>query len=364
MSIPISILGDSLRSFFPQLTVSDDKGGAVFDCCLFDQARPPQPGCLYVVDETQAAFVPPTADLRLFLLGEPARFPALPVSLWLPPGAARPEDVRRTVVGLLRLAESLNSHGTSAARDPAEVFLTAALHRHNQFGAEMAAGLSRLGWLRQDRYQVAVVKPPAGQGADLNGLRLCLSPQLDARFAELGGAVVAVVNSRAYSRDLSDPVVQQSFRHYLRQSGCIGGCSFPAADFDILPDLYTQASFTAAHCSEADSDYPLAFYENYMLSHLARIIIDAFGYRAFVRPDIEMLHELDRDLLRTLFVYLSQDKSYSRTRQKLHVCSSSVSYRLNKIRALIGESVFESEARFSVLISAAILALMEGGGVH
>ena len=89
------------------------------------------------------------------------------------------------------------------------------------------------------------------------------------------------------------------------------------------------------------------------------------SHRAFARSTLGPLLEHDRErgseLIRTLRVYLDEDRRQRRTAARLFIHPNTVAYRVDRIESLLGRSLADPSTVFEVTLALRTRDVVDGG---
>ena len=144
----------------------------------------------------------------------------------------------------------------------------------------------------------------------------------------------------------------QELTFFLKNNNCSAGCSTPFTDFSGIRSRYQEALY-AAGC-HADTQHPLFFFEQAALSFALETIRDHMTVN-LIHPSVRKLLDYDRihhtEFTRTLQVYLTKERSQSRTAEALHLHRNTLTYRLQRIRELLDCDPDDDDVRLHLLLS-------------
>lgn len=138
----------------------------------------------------------------------------------------------------------------------------------------------------------------------------------------------------------------------LRAAPVKGGVSLSRQGFQLLPKLFEQAEY-ALQSPKGKKGF-LTDYYYLAMDHLIRSPYDPDRCLAACQPDVYRLFCQDEVLYQTLWAYLMQDRSVTRTVQMLFVHKNTLLYRLRRIEESLQYSFSDpytrSYMRFSFLL--------------
>ena len=236
--------------------------------------------------------------------------------------------------------------------------------------------LKQRSWNLDDKYALAVIK-----GKDegypfkekVRTFRFMLERLFPyALLIELDESCVLIQNT-VLIKDL-DEAARAIVQLFLARNSLVCGVSYTFYNFMDLESFYLQAEVSADGIAAADSSvglaaaahsstYPLGFYESYFAWHLIKDFALSHEALHFVHPDILRLFNTDKakgsNLVLTLYTYLVNDRSYSKTAEKMHVHKSTLNYRLDKILSMSNEDLLDPEQRLNILYSIKTLLTLD-----
>ncbi len=153
------------------------------------------------------------------------------------------------------------------------------------------------------------------------------------------------------------PVIPEQAARKLRTLGIsknvFCGCSLEFCGFSHLPVYYQQAAAALRYAGEGA---PVVTYRSCLTRHVMDTFLALGDAEEKLHPDVKALYAYDKahssDLVRTLYIYLINDKSHAACAQKLFIHRSTVRYRMDLIRSMLSSDLDENENRMNLLISA------------
>jgi len=129
--------------------------------------------------------------------------------------------------------------------------------------------------------------------------------------------------------------------------------SFPGIKY--VPMLFRQAQFTKEFGNRQNNDLVfMDFYHN-AIDYLIRSTYSPELCLTACHPDIYALKLQDEILYETLRVYLTQDRSVTRTIQQLYIHKNTLLYRLRKIEEFLKCSLLDPYSREYMRLSFRLL---------
>jgi DNA-binding PucR family transcriptional regulator len=96
-----------------------------------------------------------------------------------------------------------------------------------------------------------------------------------------------------------------------------------------------------------------------MVQHICNEFSSKYDLEYYVQWEVKVLWEYDKthqsDLVKTLYYYLTYNRSLNRCAEKLHIHRSTFVYRLKKITALSGIDLNELEESLPILLSCLLI---------
>ncbi len=214
--------------------------------------------------------------------------------------------------------------------------------------------LEQRGWTEKDSFRVYIL--------DLDGSEDKL--QLRRSYRQYFAAIAAVfpwdlsgvLEGRfvllANDSRMPDDRRRTKLEELLRSAPVKGGVSLSRQGFQLLPKLLEQAEY-ALQSPKGKKGF-LTDYYYLAMDHLIRSPYDPDRCLAACQPDVYRLFCQDEVLYQTLWAYLMQDRSVTRTVQMLFIHKNTLLYRLRRIEESLQYSFSDpytrSYMRFSFLL--------------
>lgn len=215
---------------------------------------------------------------------------------------------------------------------------------------------AKKGWSPEDQYRVIRFQFEDGQNDSWLRQIYFFSSSLSAIFPE---DLVGIHNGSFYilANDSLLPHKQRRIR--LEQQLSVGGIriasSLPFPGFSHIPELVKQVSFELEYGGKLRPKQKyLDFYYD-AIDYLIRSDFSADTCLAACHPDVYALLRTDDILYRTLWVYLVQDRSVTRTIEHLFVHKNTLLYRIRKIEEGLTYGIADPYSREYMRLSFAIL---------
>ncbi len=229
----------------------------------------------------------------------------------------------------------------------------------------IAYQLNRLGWGYNDKYSVMVIKSYQSETELVENYShyryLLMQIFPDCQIVTIKNSIVSTVHEKTFLSLSVDE--QDEFRLFLEQKHLKCGCSIEFNDFLKIASYYKQALEALNRCSTGDRYYPVALYADHIADHVMNTFSRYFELEHFIHPAIRTLAKYESDnkgnLLKTLFEYLINDRSYAACTENLYIHKSTLKYRLEKIREIAGSECFDSNIRIDVLLSIKMVSMLK-----
>lgn len=192
-----------------------------------------------------------------------------------------------------------------------------------------------MGWLRQNYFLVGSLSAMFPE--DLCGL-------YDGKLVILGNDTLLPQEQRL-----------ARLNRHLQSSDRKLSTSLPSPGFSFIPELYKQAQFAMDYGSETRPDKQLLDFYHLAIDYLIRAPYSPSACLAACHPDIYALYRTDEILYRTLWVYLVQDRSVTRTIEHLYVHKNTLLHRLRKIEDNLRYSLSDPYSREYMRLSFGLL---------
>jgi hypothetical protein len=260
-------------------------------------------------------------------------------------------------------ALQIGSLGVSHTKDQIHDLLRGAIHNGFADGDAVGKFIEALHWPRFDRYMCLSIEKSEASAEFISSDRyICMRVEEllgDACSFITKGKIACVV--RLGDRENED-TVSERLAEFFSESTFIIGVSDVFSDAAEITDYYKAAQEAARFGRTACPSNWYHKFTDYAVRHF-------FRYGMTVLPAVcYCVHEVRRlkaeqedakvDFCTTLRVYLEHDRNLLRASEALFIHRTTLFYRLNRIRSLIGQIPSDPARRFRVLLS---LELMEFG---
>ena len=211
-------------------------------------------------------------------------------------------------------------------------------------------------WSPEHTYRVILFQFPHSMDTQWMRQNYFLVGSLSAVFPEdlcglYDGKLVIVANDTL----LPDDQRQLRLERQLQSSQVKVAASLPIPGFQSLPEQYKQVLFAMDYGSHLHPDRKYLDFYHYAMDYLIRSPYSPASCLACCHPDVYALYRSDEILYRTLWVYLIQDRSVTRTIEHLYVHKNTLLHRLRKIEDNLRCSLNDSYSREYMRLSFALL---------
>ncbi|WP_296560608.1 helix-turn-helix domain-containing protein [uncultured Acetobacterium sp.] len=146
--------------------------------------------------------------------------------------------------------------------------------------------------------------------------------------------------------------VRVQIEQLVNELSFICGVSMPFSCWDMLPVQFTQTETAIRYCEQ---NCRISLCIDHIWKYLFDQLEDLVSISQLFHPAIITLADYDRkknaQLLRTLYVYLSNERSLSLSADKLFIHRNTLLYRLHQINELINVDLSNEEVRAHIMLS-------------
>jgi len=212
------------------------------------------------------------------------------------------------------------------------------------------------GWSSEHTYRVIRFEFEQG-GAD-SWLRQIyfFAASLSAMFPE---DLVGIYNGSFYILANDTLLTHKQRRTRLEQQLSVGGIriatSLPFPGFQYVPELVKQVSFELDYGAKRRPNQKFLDFYYDAIDYLIRSDYSTATCLTACHPDVYSLYCSDEILYRTLWVYLVQDRSVTRTIEHLFVHKNTLLYRIRKIEEGLTYGIADPYSREYMRLSFALL---------
>lgn len=167
-------------------------------------------------------------------------------------------------------------------------------------------------------------------------------------YASLSAVLTSDVHALIYQNSIvgilrvtpeSEDSVMTVFSDLLKQMDYYGGISLKMYDIRQFDAYFLQASYTVNEGPGSNRSGALFDFADYSLQYLLQVILGKVSVPSLIPDGLAALAEHDRkkntEYVRTLEVYLSDERSITKTAEDLFIHRSSLMKRLEKIRQIL-----------------------------
>lgn len=187
--------------------------------------------------------------------------------------------------------------------------------------------LEQRGWTEADSFRVYILDFDGV--AENQGYRKYFAAIAAVFPLDLSGVFESRFVLLANDSKMPDVRRRKKLEELLNVAPVSGGVSLSRQGFDLLPQLLEQAEFALQSPRKKEGHFTDYYY--LALDHLIRSSYDPNRCLAACHPDVYRLFRQDEVLYQTLWAYLLQDRSVTRTVQMLYVHKNTLLYRLRRI---------------------------------
>ncbi len=161
------------------------------------------------------------------------------------------------------------------------------------------------------------------------------------------------------SRKKGAPVLNEEeladLMDYLESNKWVVGISNVFADLSEMSRYYLQSVKSLELGRQIDGLGMVHHYAHYAIFHALEACAGEVDLREICHPGLRQLAEsddpADRELLQTLYLYLSDLKNPTGVAADLHIHRNTLFYRINKIESLLGCDLHRGDVVFDLLLS-------------
>ncbi len=168
------------------------------------------------------------------------------------------------------------------------------------------------------------------------------------------GDVVLLLSRKKGAPVLGDEE-QADLVDYLGGNKWIAGISNVFADLSEMSRYYFQSAKSLELGRQIDAAGVLHHYAHYAVFHALEACAGKVDLQEICHPGLRKLAEsddpADRELLQTLYLYLSDLKNPTGVAADLHIHRNTLFYRINKIESLLGCDLHQGDVIFDLLFS-------------
>ncbi len=261
------------------------------------------------------------------------------------------------LAGYLEPALSINAEGKA----PEINAFYNLIHKKSYNEQELKQQMEYLGWSAEDSFQIAVLQRDDFVQAIENRMVLYALQKL------MQDALIFIKESQLIilsNHDLSkDTRLMDYFRQVLLKEEFRMGFSLVLSSVRQIPSLYSQAAHALAYAqARLAGEEPVCVFHTCAVYYILDTQYPADRIHAchpVVRRFWGEKKTGESDFYDTLKVYLDQERSLSRTAEKLYLHKNTVLYRLKKITALLNADLDDPASRYYIRLSMQCLEMLE-----
>lgn len=159
--------------------------------------------------------------------------------------------------------------------------------------------------------------------------------------------------------------IEEKFKNYLKLNNLKAGVSFTFQNLLQIKEYYAQSIYALQFAQRLNDDGYMFYFKNFLEYYMFSLCEDVSDHiktiklYTLVHPLIKKLMELDKhnntELLKTLMVYLSNNRNSNVTSKMLNIHRSTFFYRFHRIEKLLNISLSSSDILFEFELSLKIL---------
>ncbi len=211
-------------------------------------------------------------------------------------------------------------------------------------------------WKQDDAYRCLKLNPSRPEAylvsntAIMDRLQVLLPNSYSLLFDE---SVVVILNMSENGRSIQEMVAGLAV--FLRDNLIQIGISTEYRDFFLLQGGYKQASVALEQGKKSGSMYWYHYFEEYLVEYAGDVIAAQMPQEMMISEALNTLKRYDEEnhteLFQTLKVYLRQERNLLQTAKQLFIHRSTLSYRIERIRAITGVNLDQEKERLRLLLS-------------
>ncbi|WP_411683134.1 PucR family transcriptional regulator [Clostridium thailandense] len=215
--------------------------------------------------------------------------------------------------------------------------------------------LSLYGWKQHERFCIGVMDYKSDVEAIINIPFYCKSVMRlipGSKSFIYNNNLIVIFNESSFKNTVTEDLLN----NFLIRSKMLCGLSNWFDDFLELGIRYEQACQAIKFAS---NKVPLQYYCRCMVQHVCNEFLSKYDLDYYVQMEIKILWEYDKkhnsDLVKTLYYYLTHNRSLNTCAEKLHIHRSTFVYRLKKITSLSGIDLNEIEDSLPIIFSCLLI---------
>ena len=147
----------------------------------------------------------------------------------------------------------------------------------------------------------------------------------------------------------------QRLEDLLAREDLVAGASRPLLQLDTIPDFHRQACQAAELGRKLHPERCLHFYDDYAIYHALELAAPQEDLRQFCHSAVNLMGDYDQahetDLLESLRVYLTHDRSIGESAAALYIHRNTMNYRIARINELTQLDLGDPDVFCHLLVS-------------
>ncbi len=254
----------------------------------------------------------------------------------------------------------------SAPMETEESFIESLIHSKVSDEDAITEVLARLQWKPKKVMHILVLS--------LNGLlptkslresRRLLSDACDkrCRVYALDSGIIMLYEGEDRLFSSEPPQWLTELGSFLAKGGLCAGISGPFSHFSDFGRAFTQASISMQTGAVLNKQVPLFFYEDMAVYHMMELAANTLDLTALMPAGFNDLVELDKkenkELIKTLAVYLECGRSISLCAEMLFLHANTIKYRIKQISEILHCDFKDGSAFFRTALAVKLLMYVE-----
>lgn len=233
-------------------------------------------------------------------------------------------------------------------RYPVEKMIVDALDGMDINQKEVREELAQLGWSPEDQYVCGYLAFEEGDFTRMSVYGICNSIEEKIRCS-----CTCFHENRLYvlfnltRGEVNTQIIRMKMSYIVRESLCFMGVSLPFSDFFDLRIYFRQAQISVKYSKQEQAPRWYTEFGEYVLKYWIMEGMGEFTPRTMMPEALKKLMRYDEahgtELVRTLKMYLTNERNGTLTAQILKINRSTLPHRLERIRKVAGEIDLEDE---------------------
>ncbi len=170
------------------------------------------------------------------------------------------------------------------------------------------------------------------------------------------GDIVLLVSTDGGESPYTD---ERGLLDFLKSSGLLMGVSNAFSDPSKMRRFYQQSVLAIEFGAKHEKKASVFHYKDFGIFHALSLCAEQVNLRDLCHPVIRQLNDsgdpADSELLYTLYQYLFLGEDTKKTAQVLHIHRNTMYYRLEKLKALLGDDLATGDGMAQLLLSFKII---------